>query len=69
MTEEDLKEIKRLLNLKVVDMRDKTSCLDLINKYINGGSKWCLTCDPAVRQMFMVLRSWCENNGIIKTNG
>ena len=68
MDANDLKEIKRLLSLKQVDMVDKNSCMSLINKYINDGAKWCLTCDPAVRQMFMVLRSWCETNGVIKTN-
>ena len=68
MTNEDATEIKRLLNLKVADMRDKNSCQSLINKYINDGAKWCMTCDPAVKQMFMVLRAWATENGLVKTN-
>jgi hypothetical protein len=68
MTNEDAQEIKRLLSLRVADMRDKNSAQSLINKYISEGSKWCMTCDPAVKQMFGVLKNWATENGLIKTN-
>lgn len=60
----DFLEIKRLLTLKKVDMGDKTNCQNLIRKYINEGASYCLTCDPAVRQMFLTLRTWAEGRGI-----
>lgn len=68
MTDKDLVEIKRLLALRTADMGDKDSCLRLIRTYINEGAAYCLTCDPAVRNMFKTLRDWAEGNGIIKTN-
>lgn len=68
MTDEDAKEIKRLLTIRTANMVDKHSCQALINKYINEGAKWCMTCDPAVKQMFQVLRNWSTENGLIKTN-
>lgn len=68
MTNEDAKEIKRLLSIRVADMVDKNSCQSLINKYINEGAKYCMTCDPAVIQMFKTLRNWATENGLVKTN-
>jgi hypothetical protein len=68
MTNEDAQEIKRLLSIRVADMRDKNSAQSLINKYISEGAKWCMTCDPAVKQMFQVLRNWATENGLVKTN-
>lgn len=62
--EGDLIEIRRLLKVKTADMGDKNSAQSLINKYINPGMKWCMTCDGAVRQMFKVLRGWSEEKGI-----
>lgn len=64
----DFIEIQRLCSLRGADMLDKNSAQNLINKYINNGLKWCLTCDPAVRQMFNVLKNWSRDKGIIKDN-
>lgn len=64
LTQADIVEIRRLLTIKIADMGDKNSCQSIINKYINEGGKWCMTCDPAIRQMFSVLRNWAEEKGI-----
>lgn len=68
MDTNDYLEIQRLSTLKKVDMFDKESCLQIIRKYINEGASYCLTCDPAVRAMFVTLKEWAANRGIIKTN-
>lgn len=64
ISESDIKEIKRLLNLKIVDMGDKNSAQAIINKYKDPGGKWCMTCDPAVRHMFNILRDFAASRGI-----
>lgn len=58
MTLEDKNEIERLLNLKVASFKDKDSAQAITQRYINPGAKYCMTCDPAVRQMFKILREW-----------
>jgi hypothetical protein len=67
MDANDLLEIKRLCQIRVADMRDKTSALDMIRKYINEGANYCMTCDPQVRDMFLTLKKWADGNGIAQT--
>ena len=64
VTTGDIIEIRRLLTLKTADMGDKNSAQNIINRYINEGGRWCMTCDPAIRQMFSVLKNWAEQKGI-----
>lgn len=61
MSEEDKNEIIRLLSLKKVQMLDKHSAQDIIQRHINPGAKYCMTCDGSVRAMFNQLRNWFEN--------
>ena len=68
MNVEDILEIQRLYKLTKADMVDKHSAQRLIQEYIDAGAKYCMTCDPAIRQMFKRLREWAEANGIVKTN-
>lgn len=65
ITDEDMLEIKRLLTLRIADMGDKSSAQRIINKYINPHGVWCMTCDPAIRQMFDVLKNWAAQKGIV----
>lgn len=65
VNDKDLAEIRRLLDLRIADMGDKASAQAIINKYINPHGSWCMTCDPAIRQMFSVLRNWAEQKGIV----
>lgn len=58
MTKEDKDEIERLLALKTAAYGDKTSAQRLVQRYINPGAKYCMTCDPQIRQMFNTLRNW-----------
>jgi len=58
MNKEDKDEIERLLSLKIATFPDKSSAQEMIRKYINPGAHYCMTCDPAIRQMFSVLRGW-----------
>jgi hypothetical protein len=64
VTPADIIEIRRLLTLKTADMGDKNSTKNIINKYINEGGNWCMTCDAAIRQMFSVLKNWAAQKGI-----
>lgn len=66
MDANDLLEIKRLCDIRVADMADKLSALDMIRKHINPGAAYCMTCDPQVRQMFQTLKTWANANGITK---
>ena len=66
VSERDIIEIQRLCSLKTADMVDKNSAQAMIRQYIDPGAKYCMTCDPAIRQMFKRLRTWSEANGIIK---
>jgi hypothetical protein len=59
---EDKLEIERLLSLTTADMRDKNSCQLMIQRHIDNGARYCMTCDPAIRAMFKRLRTWYENN-------
>lgn len=68
VSDDDIIKIRRLLQLRTADMVEKNLAQSLIQKYINPGAKYCMTCDPAVRQMFKTLRNWAESNGIVKTN-
>lgn len=61
MTKEDKDEIERLLKLTTAAYGDKTSAQSLIQRYINPGAKYCMTCDPQIRQMFKVLRNWWDS--------
>lgn len=62
ISKEDKIEIERLLNLTTADMRDKNSCQLMIQRLIDNGAKYCMTCDPAIRAMFKRLRTWYEAN-------
>ena len=59
MSNEDKNEIIRLCSLTgKVSMLDKSSAQDLIQRYINPGAKYCMTCDSSVRAMFNQLKNW-----------
>jgi hypothetical protein len=60
VSEEDRIEIERLVNLKEADMSDKNSAQMMVRKYMDKGFKCCMTCGPAVVQMFKRLRMWWE---------
>ena len=62
ISKEDKIEIERLLNLSTADMRDKNSCQSIIQRYIDNGAMYCMTCDPSIRAMFKRLRGWYETN-------
>lgn len=62
MSNEDKLEIIRLLNLTSVNGVDKHSAQDLIQRYINPGAKYCMSCDGSVRAMFNQLRNWWQLN-------
>lgn len=64
LSPEDRLEVIRLITIKTADMGDKNSCQTIINKYINEGGKWCMTCDGAIRQMFSVLKNWAAERGV-----
>lgn len=63
MSEEDKLEIIRLVELKSFNPHDKHSAQDIIQRYIDAGAKYCMSCDGAVRSMFRRLRSWWEEKG------
>jgi hypothetical protein len=60
MIKEDKDEIERLVSIKTADYGDKASAQRMVQRYINPGYKACMTCDPAIRQMFKILRGWWE---------
>lgn len=62
MNETDKKEFERLYNLTSAKMLDKHLAQDLIQRYIDPGAKYCMTCDPSIRAMFRRLKIWWEEN-------
>jgi hypothetical protein len=62
MNETDKKEFERLYNLSTAKMLDKHLAQDLIQRYIDPGAKYCMTCDPSIRAMFRRLKMWWEEN-------
>jgi hypothetical protein len=62
MDNKDREEFERLYKLKAADMTDKNSALDLIRRYIDAGSAYCLHCDGAIRAMFKRLKGWYDEN-------
>jgi hypothetical protein len=62
MNEVDKIEFQRIYDLTVAKMQDKHSAQDLIQKYIDAGAKYCMTCDPAIRAMFRRLKAWWDEN-------
>jgi hypothetical protein len=62
MNETDKKEFERLYNLTTAKMLDKHLAQDLIQRYIDPGAKYCMTCDPSIRAMFRRLKMWWEEN-------
>lgn len=67
MEKTDILEFIRLCNLKSFDPVDKRSAHILIQKYIDSGAKYCLTCDGSVRAMFSRLREWwLANMNLVK---
>jgi hypothetical protein len=62
MNEIDRKEFERLNTLTSAKMVDKHIAQDLIQKYIDPGAKYCMTCDPAVQSMFRRLKAWWLEN-------
>jgi len=57
---EDKLEIERLYSLKSFNGLDKHSAQDLIQRYIDPGAKYCMSCDGSVRAMFNRLRRWWD---------
>lgn len=62
MNEVDKIEFQRIYDLTVAKMQDKHSAQDLIQKYIDAGAKYCMTCDPSIRAMFRRLKGWWDEN-------
>lgn len=62
MNETDKKEFERLYNLTSAKMLDKHLAQDLIQRYIDPGAKYCMTCDPSIRAMFRRLKMWWQEN-------
>lgn len=62
MNEIDRKEFERLNTLTSAKMVDKHIAQDLIQKYIDPGAKYCMTCDPSIRAMFRRLKAWWLEN-------
>jgi hypothetical protein len=58
MTKKEKEDIERLIVLTEVDMSDKHLAQYYVRTYINEGFKCCMTCDPAVRGMFKILKNW-----------
>lgn len=62
MNELDKLEFQRLYDLTTAKMLDKHSAQDLIQRYIDPGAKYCMTCDPSIRAMFRRLKVWWGEN-------
>lgn len=58
MDEKDIFEFIRLCSLTSFNPTEKRSAESLIQKYIDSGAKYCMTCDGSVRAMFRRLRDW-----------
>lgn len=66
INEVDKIEFERLYNLTSATALDKHSAQSLIQRYMDPGAKYCMTCDPSVRAMFRRLKLWWDEN---KTKG
>lgn len=62
MNEVDKIEFQRLYDLTTAKMLDKHLAQDLIQRYIDPGAKYCMTCDPSIRAMFRRLKGWWDEN-------
>jgi len=62
MNELDKLEFERLCNLTEANAIDKHSAQDLIQRYMDPGAKYCMSCDPSVRAMFRRLKAWWFEN-------
>jgi hypothetical protein len=52
LTEEEEKEIERLLKLRNSTYMDNKSCFSLLYKIDGVRQPYCLTCGPSIRKMF-----------------
>lgn len=62
ISEEDKLEFERLYSLQSFKPVDKHSAQSLIQRYIDPGAKYCMSCDGSVRAMFKRLRLWWDES-------